>query len=154
MKKSSDWNSMSPEDFEKQLQERPIRRVPAEWRAEILATAKAAASSVSPVNPAKKKSPLSTIGSYISGIFSLQPGALAGLAAVWVLIFVFHISTHDESQVAVDSTPVSKEVMAEAREQRQFYAEMVGLCETRDAEPPRTFLPRPRSEGRCQTVMV
>jgi hypothetical protein len=151
MKKSNDWNSMSPEDFEKQLKQRPMRPVPTEWRAEILAAANAARS-VSRHNP--KTSLLATIGAYLSAIFSLQPKALAGLAAVWVLIFVFHISTHDESRLVGDRTPVSKEVIAEVREQRLFYAELVGLSETRDTEPPRIFLPRPRSEGLCQTVIV
>jgi hypothetical protein len=151
MKKSNDWKAMSPEDFEKQLKQRPMRPVPTEWRAKILAAA-SAASSGSRRNP--KTSLLATTGACLSAIFSLRPKALAGLAAVWVLIFVFHISTHDESRVVGDSTSVSKEVMAEVREQRLFYAEMVGLSETRDAEPPRIFLPRPRSEGRCQTVMV
>jgi hypothetical protein len=144
-------NSMSPEDFENKLKQRPTRGVPAEWRLEILAAARAGAP-VSRPNPAPRTSLLSTISSYLTAIFSLRPKALAGLAAVWVLIFAFHLSTHDGSRVVTDRTPVTKEVIAQVQEQRRFYAEMVGLRETRDVEPPRKFLPRPRSEGRCQTV--
>jgi len=142
---------MSPEDFENKLKQQPIRPLPAEWRADILAAA-SAASSVPSRAPASKPSWLSTIISHLSTISPLRPRALAGLAAVWVLIFAFHFSARDASRTVAGEAPMSREVIAEVREQRRFYAEMVGLRETRDAEPPRIFLPRPRSEGRCQTI--
>jgi len=142
---------MSLEDFEKKLKQRPMRPVPAEWRAEILAAAKAAACASSR-DAARKTAPLFIISSYLSNIFCLRPGALAGLAAAWALILIFHLSTHDGSSVTANSAPVSQEVITQVREQRLFYAEMVGLPEPRDVEPRKAFLSRPRSEGRCRMM--
>jgi hypothetical protein len=143
---------MNPEDFEKQLKQRPLRQAPADWRAEILGAAKAAAT-----KPVKEESGVSVwaiFKGWMAAGMELRPKALAGLAAIWILIFALHFSTHDDSHLAVSRTPVSKQVMAEVREQRLFFAELAGLKEPRDVEPPKRLLPQPHSERREQIVMV
>ena len=45
MKKSNDANAMKPDDFEKQLQQQPLRPIPTEWRSEILQAAQIASGS-------------------------------------------------------------------------------------------------------------
>jgi hypothetical protein len=151
MKKSNSPNSMSPEEFEKRLQQRPLRGLPAEWRAEILASAKKAATGAATV-AIEKPSAWSVINSWVSVFLSSRREMRAGLAAIWFLIFALRFTMHDEPHDAGKKTTVSHEAIAAAREQRLFYAELAGLREAHDAEPPKSFLPRPRSERRDQIL--
>lgn len=141
---------MSPEEFEKQLKQRPMRAVPANWRAEILA----AAAGREAGEPATKDASLPAIVSYLLSMLNLRPRALAALAAVWVLILVLHISTRDESPAAAGRTPAAREIIAEVREQKLFYAELLGTREAREAEQPKNLFPRPRSERRIPGATV
>jgi hypothetical protein len=153
MKSSNEPNAMNPEDFEKQLKQRPLRQTPAEWRAEILGAAnEAAAKNAVPVD--SRVSLWTIFKGWIASGLELKPKALAGLAAIWILIFALHFSTHDDSNFAVSRKPDSKQVMAEVREQRLFFAELAGLKEPRDVEPPKRSLPQPHSERREQIVTV
>jgi hypothetical protein len=97
---------------------------------------------------------LSTIHHQFSTLCQLKPQAWAGLAAVWILIFALKLATHDESHVIAKKSPMSREVVAELRRQKLFFAELIGLRETRDAEPPKIFVPRPRSERRFETLLA
>jgi hypothetical protein len=152
MKSSIEPKPMNPDDFEKQLKQRPLRQAPADWRAQILGAAKAAANKSAGEEPGI--SLWTMFKAWVRAGLELRPKALAGLAAVWVLIFALHFSTHDDSHLVVNRAPVSKQVMAEVREQRLYFAELAGLKEPRDAEPPKRPFPQPRSERREQVVLV
>ena len=77
----------------------------------------------------------------------------AGLAAVWVLIFVFNFSQRDPAELmARKSPPPSPEMILTFRQQERLLAELIGPNETQAAEPPKLFLPQPRSEGRIQIL--
>jgi len=143
---------MNPEDFEKQLMQRPLRQAPTGWRAEILGAAKAAAKDAATEEP--RISVWTIFKGWIAAGMELRPKALAGLAAIWILIFALHFSTHDDSNPVISRLSASKQIMAEVREQRLFFAELAGLKEPRDAEPPKRPLPQPRSERREQIVLV
>jgi len=79
----------------------------------------------------------------------------AGLAAVWVLIFVFNFSQRDPAELmARKSPPPSPEMILTFRQQERLLAELIGPNETQAAEPPKPFLPRPRSEERIETLMT
>ena len=79
----------------------------------------------------------------------------AGLAAVWVLIFVFNFSQRDPAELmARKSPPPSPEMILTFRQQERLLAELIGPNETQAAEPPKPFLPQPRSEGRIETLMT
>jgi hypothetical protein len=79
----------------------------------------------------------------------------AGLAAVWILIFVFNFSQRDPSEVMARKTPPSSpEMILTFRQQEKLLAELVGPDETRAAEAPKLFLPQPRSEGRIEILMT
>jgi len=143
---------MSPEDFEKQLKQRPLRPAPAEWRAEILGAATAAAKNTAAAEP--RVSVWTIFKGWVAAGLELRPKALAGLAAIWILIFALHFSTRDDSHFTVSRKPESKQIMAEVREQRLFFAELAGLKEPRDVEPPKRLLPQPHSERREQIVMA
>ena len=78
-----------------------------------------------------------------------------GLAAVWILIFVFNFSQRDPSErMARKSPPPSPEMILTFPQQERLLAELIGPNETQAAEPPKPFLPQPRSEGRIEVLMV
>lgn len=137
---------MSLEEFEKQLKQRPVRAVPGDWRAEILSAAKTAAKGRKAVEPVANEASWPGIVLYLSSLLNLRPGTLAALAAVWALILVLHISTRDESRATVGKTPATREIIAEVREQKLFFAELLGEREMQDAEQPKNLFLRPRSE--------
>ena len=156
MKKLNDLNSMSPEDFEKKLKQHPMRPVPAEWRVEILAAAKSAAAPVKPVG--ERVSIWEDLGGWFSEAIGLRPRVLAALGAVWVVIVALHLMTHSDASAGAQrlakSAPVTQDMIVEVREQRLFYAELVGEREPREAERPKKFLDRPRSERREWAVTI
>jgi hypothetical protein len=135
------------EQFEQRLSGRPVREVPGEWRAEILGAARAAQAVPAAARPALRASFLSTINSQLSTLLWPHPKAWAGLAAVWVCIGALNLSTQDKaSRVVEKSAPPSPEVMVELKKQQRLFAELVGSYETTDADRPRVFSPKPRSE--------
>jgi hypothetical protein len=139
---------MSPEEFEKQLQQRPLRPMPTAWRAEILGVAKAAERPAARSVPSNKEkvSFFVLIRDFVTTEFKSRPKSMAALAMVWVAIMAMHFSTHDDSRVSGRRVVVSPATLAEVREQREFFAELAGLREKVDVEPPRRVLPRPHSE--------
>ena len=131
------------EQFESRLSRQPLRQVPREWRAEILG----AANSSTRRSEGIPASILSILNSQLSALFWPHPKAWAGLAAVWIFIFAVNFSMRDHSEiVAKKSAPPSPEVVAEVRQQKLMFAQLIGSYESRDAEPPKLFMPRPRSE--------
>jgi hypothetical protein len=75
-----------------------------------------------------------------------------GLAVVWLLILAVNFSLRDNSQtIAMKSSP-SPEMILTFRQQERLLAELIGQNEPRAAEPPKLFLPQPRSERRFETL--
>jgi hypothetical protein len=75
-----------------------------------------------------------------------------GLAAIWLLIFVVNFSQHDKSEMMAKNTSPSREMILAFRQQEKLLAELIGQNEPRVAEPSKTFLPRPSSERRFETL--
>ena len=137
---------MKPDDFESRLQRQPLRQIPPDWRAEILAAAR---ETPAPHHASRitRQSLLTTISHQLSTIFWPHPKAWAGLAAVWVFIFVLNFSMREASPMtAKKSAPPSPEVMVELKKQQRMFAELVGSYEPAVAERPKIFSPKPRSE--------
>ena len=131
------------ESFERQLQAQPVKKIPAEWRAEILAAAKFIVVEKSRNDP----NLITKTASWWRDLFWPHPKAWAGLAAVWILIFIFNFSTRDKMPVVAEkSAPPSPEVLVELKNQQRMFAELVGAHEPSDADRQKSFLPRPRSE--------
>jgi len=79
----------------------------------------------------------------------------AGLAATWILIFVFNLSQRDPAErMARRSPPPSPEMILTFRQQEKLLAELIGPNEAQAVEPPKPFLPQPRSEGRIEILMT
>jgi hypothetical protein len=140
---------MKPDDFEQKLQRQPLRPIPAEWRRAILGACRE-----SRVEGREQTRPWpSTLVSRLSTFLWPHPAAWAGLAAIWIFIFAVNFSIRDKSPVVADkSGPPSPEVVAELKQQQRMLAELIGSSQAREAEPPKSFLPQPRSE--CVEVWI
>ena len=130
------------DDFEQKLSRQPLKKIPGEWRAEILTAATRQNPHVAP--PA---SFLSTINSQLSTLFWPHPKAWARLAAIWIFIFTVNFSMRDHSEiVAKKSAPPSPEMVTELKQQQRMFAELIGANDWRVADRQKLFFPKPRSE--------
>jgi hypothetical protein len=131
------------EQFERRLSRQPLRKIPGEWRGEILGVCRE--SKVE--SRAQEQFWPSTIVARLSTIFWPHPKAWAALAAIWIFIFVVNFSMRDTSpRIAEKSAPPSPEVIVELKKERLLFAEWMGSRETPDADRQKIFSPKPRSE--------
>lgn len=137
-------------EFEQKLQRQPLKKIPGDWRAEILREGRRVA--VREIWDAEtaslpKSTGLSTFVIRLSTFFWPHPKAWGALAAVWIFIFILNFSTRDTSpRLAEKLAPPSPEIIVELKKQQRMFAELAGTYETTDADRPRIFSPRPRSE--------
>lgn len=119
-------------EFEKRLQQVPLKPLPDEWRAEILAAVPAV-----PPAPA----PLAWQARLVAGWRSLfwpHPRAWAGLAAVWVVIALLQFSQRDDSPVLAEkSVPPTPEMLADLRRQQQMLVELISPGGAGEADRPK-----------------
>ncbi len=148
MKKSNDFDAMNPDDFEKQLERQPLRTVPAGWRAGILLAAReSSVSQPSTSNPRRV--------AWWRELFWPCPQAWAGLAAVWVVILLIHFSSAERTEsIVAASVPPSPQEMMVLKEQKQMLAKLMAPFDQPAGEPPKPYVPRPKSECRMESVMV
>jgi hypothetical protein len=138
------------EQFEQRLRRQSLKKIPGEWRVEILSAARGA-KITRHTSPA---SWFSTLNSQLSTLLWPHPQAWAGLAVVWVGILVLNLSQRDQSTVAVEKfSPPTPEVIAELRQQKLLFAELMGSPQTPDADRRKNVPPGPRSE-RVAMLMV
>ena len=131
------------EQFEQRLRRQSLKKIPGEWRAEILS----AAHGVQITRHASPVSRLSTLNQKLSTFLWPHPKAWAGLAAVWVGILILNLSQRDQSPGAAEKfSPPTPEVMAELRQQKLLFAELMGSPETPEADRRKNIPPGPRSE--------
>ena len=135
-------------EFEQKLSHQPLRRIPDEWRAEILREGRRAAvpNNNNTWDADTASLPQLNWRTAFLNFFWPNPKAWAGLAAVWIFIFAVNFSMRDSSsRVAEKAAPPSPEVVAELRHQKLLFAQLIGSSDAREAEPPK-FFPRPQTE--------
>jgi len=138
-------------EFEQKLQCQPLRKIPGEWRADILREGWRAAV---PKNKWDAGTASPPKWSWLSTMLWPHPKAWAGLAAIWIFIFAVNFSMRDKTPVVAEKAmPPSPEVAAELRQQKLLFAELIGPAETQVADRQKRFLPRPRSE-RAEILMT
>ena len=137
------------DEFEKKLSRQPLREIPGEWRAEILVAA-----DVNRRKAVREFTFAATVASGLRQIFWPNPKAWAGLAAVWIFIFTLNFSMRDKSPAVAEklSSP-SPEVVAELKQQRRMFAELIGANDLHIADRPKSFAPLPHSEM-CFEIMT
>jgi hypothetical protein len=146
--KNEENNPLNADGFEQRLQRQPVREIPREWRAEILAasTSNRHATSEDSCQPAGH---FSLLTSY----FPLLKWAC--LAAVWVVIFALHHSARDTSPVIeAKYAPPSPQMIFALREQKELLVELEQTGETPQADQPKPARPGPQSLRREETAAV
>lgn len=127
------------DQFENRLRCQPSRPIPAEWRAEIVGQASRLSKET---GTGEMPVPLQILREF----FWPNPKAWAGLAAIWIFIFILNFSTRDKTPVVTEKvSPPSPEVLVELKKQQRMFAELLGGNETRVADRQK-FVPKPRSE--------
>ena len=102
-------------DFEKHLQRQPLRDLPRDWRAEIMAAASPAAGSRS-----------STLVSRLSSWFRPCPRAWAGLGVAWLVILGLNLAAGKSPSPAANAiAPCSREALLELRQQQLMLAKLI-----------------------------
>ena len=79
-----------------------------------------------------------------------RPQAWAAVAAMWVVICVLKFSTPETPHVVAQKSSASPEVLAEVRQQKLLFAELVGVVKPRVAVPSKSAPPQPRSDRRLR----
>jgi hypothetical protein len=70
-----------------------------------------------------------------------------GLAVVWILIFIVNVSQRDGLQTVIAKSSPPTEVMMTFRDQQKMLNELFAdRSFSADAEQPRIFLPKPRTQ--------
>ena len=132
---------MKPDDFEKQLERQPLRKVPSEWREDILAAARAS-SIPRASHPTPQASP------WWREWLWPAPQAWAGLAAVWLVILGLSLTPSGPEAPAIAANTPAASVTSTTNlfEQRRELARL--LDNAYEPEPVRKSpaAPGPRSE--------
>jgi hypothetical protein len=136
---------MNTDDFEKKLQQQPLRRIPGDWRDAILRTAKQRTSA-----PAQSPAPALIRAVLIAWRELVRPCryAWSGLAALWLIFWVInsHTQSADTGRRQFASSRSNSERVQLLEEQRRVLAELTGPIDLSAAEPMRRVHPKPRSE--------
>ncbi|MBU6410605.1 MAG: hypothetical protein KGR98_09475 [Verrucomicrobia bacterium] len=131
--------------FEMRLSRQPLRRIPAEWRAEVLAVT---GQELRPAGRKRQQRWPSGVLSGLSSLFWPCPQAWAGLAAVWMLILTVDFSVRDKTPaLAENSAPPSPVEILQLERQQRLLAELMGPREPSDAD--RSKLLPSRQHGEC-----
>jgi hypothetical protein len=136
---------MNSDEFEHKLKRQPIRRIPADWRDDILQTAREQAS------PAAERSrPALIRAALIAWRELIQPFRYAwtGMAALWMVFWVVN------ARLEITDSPTRSAIVTSAatdrirlfEEQRQVLVELTGRIDLSPVEPPQESRPKPRSE--------
>jgi len=124
-------------EFEQRLRQVPVKPLPGDWRAEILAVAAA----VQPLPEHDIHAAPAWRTCLLAGCRSLfwpHPRAWAGLAAVWVIIALIHFSQGDEAPVLAEkAAPPTPEMQAHLRQQQQMLVELLVPRTGGEADRPR-----------------
>jgi hypothetical protein len=84
-----------------------------------------------------------------------QTATRCGLAAAWVVILLIHFSSAERTEsIAKTVTPPSQQEIMVLQEQKQMMAKLIETFDQPAGEPPKPYVPRPKSECRTESVMV
>lgn len=138
---------MNMDDFEKKLRRQELRKIPGDWRAEILQSAQAEATGAA----ARRPEPvLLSVGLTIWREL-IQPCryAWSGMAALWLVFWMINAQTRPAerpTQMARSTRRTTQQMRF--LEQRQVMAELTG--DSSPAEPAHQTHPKPRSERKSE----
>ncbi len=135
---------MKMDDFEKKLQRQPPRRIPGEWREQILRAAQEQSPQVQRSQPTRLLAVITIWRELI------QPFRYAWsvMAALWLIFWMVNSRPEltSPSQPMRASSTASFERVRGLQEQRRILVELTGPIDSLAAKPSRLPHPKPRSE--------
>lgn len=138
---------MKTDDFEKQLQQQPLRPVREHWRNQILQAAKRSEGLASRVGSHAKKS-------WLYQLLWPCPQAWGALAAIWVVVLFLNY-TGSEADVTVAKEPTeSREVLMAVKQQLQLREELMSANDMPAVEPPKMSAPQSGLKPSIQIMAV
>jgi hypothetical protein len=140
---------MNSDDFEKQLQEQPMRNMPSHWRSEILEAARTFAR---PQLSIPDPQPTSWWREFLRS----WRWHLAGMSAAWVVIALLNIneSPAPAPAMAKQDTASPRQLLTALRENRRQLLEEIDPAVPEATYGPGTFVPRRRSELPSSSAMA
>jgi hypothetical protein len=120
-------------DFEKRLQDVPMREIPQHWKAQMIAATQP--------QPAWWREWLWPC-----------PRAWAGLAAAWGFIFLLHLTT-PEDHGSRQGGSSSRQDFAFLKQETEIIAQLSGSEESRPDPPPPPATTKPRSSRRVKQAI-
>jgi hypothetical protein len=143
---------MNTDDFEKQLQQQPMRPVPEHWRAQILQRARNAGVQASTCSEDTLNRELQH--GWIHRLLWPCPQAWGALAAVWVVVFILNFMGAESKPVVASVQMPAREILVALKQQQQLRTELLSSSEKPVAEPPKWSAPSTRIDPRVQLIAV
>ncbi|HTL57576.1 MAG TPA: hypothetical protein VL361_17960 [Candidatus Limnocylindrales bacterium] len=138
---------MQGDDFEEWLHQQPLRKLPAEWRNDILSAANAATEGGYAPRVVSARRPVSSLKAYLAVLLWPSPKAWVGLAAVWVLLITVNHTAKDSSEsIASSGAEATSGMIMAWKEQQRILTELIQPAKTASIQPSRQPAPSPRSE--------
>src|SRR6516225_9752759 len=121
---------MNADDFEQHLERQPMRRVPTEWRSQILSAASGAAVSRQDWYPGLGRTLLGTLRRHAGSLLWPSPKAWASLAGIWLLLVAANQAIFNSTEPSANSgsRPIAGSVAA-WKEQARILAELIQPAE-------------------------
>ena len=121
---------MKPDEFEPQLRRQPLRPIPAEWRDQILAAARAAVPRSSALDARRP--------SWWRELLWPSPLAWAGAAAVWAVILALDAAAFSDTEpsMAARFAPPPAVIRMAIAERRRLMASLFDAAAEPAAPPP------------------
>lgn len=143
---------MNTDEFEKRMQQQPFKRLPAEWRTEVLAAANQH-DATSSAHPSAPRAPIeSGVLLWRNLLLSLR-WHLVGLSAVWSLAIILNgasASSLERSTTLAQKRSVRSQPLSTAL--LEHYRQLVEWIDPRIEEP--VARPPRRSQLRVETAVV
>ncbi|MBI3879112.1 MAG: hypothetical protein HY301_03495 [Verrucomicrobia bacterium] len=143
---------MNTDDLEQKLRRQPLRELPSEWRAQILAACGAqssrSAGTIPATPPGGAGAPRSEPPWWLAW-FNPSRAGWAALGAVWLVIAALNFAgPRDDASVSAPGAVAASP--HDWLERRRIMAELIGPAEP--PEPP--AVTRPRSERRANIILL
>jgi hypothetical protein len=125
---------MNTDDFEQTLKRQPLRPLPAAWRTEVLAAARAAADPTPSAAAARRRSE-SPLAARLRSWLWPHPVAWGGVAAAWLLILALAYSTGETEKEKGSNHSLDWRTVVALRQQIEM--ELAGLDSGSVVLPPK-----------------
>lgn len=130
---------MNPEDFEQELSRRPLRPLPIDWRAEILAASRSSVPAENRTSKVPARDPF--LVTLWRELFWAGRRVWLGFACIWLFIIVANYANTDTPRAMASGPPPSRQQILAIQSQRQLLLQLL------DQEPPsKSAAPGRRSE--------